>query len=454
MSLKLRRGTDAQRIGITPAEGELIYTTDTKKLYVGDGSIPGGIAVDTGGSAITDIVQDTTPQLGGNLDINGHNIVSSGGDINILPVGGSINFPGTLEFDSSGHITKTGQINIAPTYLVSIGRDGGNDGNLYIVRNSYSSTFGQGLTFAQHHSTQDAVNINLYRTRGTSTALTAVQNGDDLADLNFIGQGSSGRSAAATLTVQVDGVVGTSVPGKFIFETRNQAGAIGPRAELSSEGIWRIDQLSSFTNTNITLLTGHSLTVGDVRLSQNGIATVNSNANLYISANSTGRVYLDNLAWPTGDGLNGQVLTTDGSGSLSWSTVSGGGSSFSRTTVVGSSSSLADGASENVDITGASKGYLLYKIQTNEPARVRIYTDQASRTADAARAEGFPATAGNGLIAEVITTTPNQIYILSPVVVGFNNESTPTTSIFLRITNKGGYSTPINTTLTILSIET
>ncbi len=45
MSLKLRRGTDSQRIVITPAAGELIYTTDTKKVYVGDGTTVGGILV-------------------------------------------------------------------------------------------------------------------------------------------------------------------------------------------------------------------------------------------------------------------------------------------------------------------------------------------------------------------------------------------------------------------------
>ena len=42
MALQLRRGTDADRLLITPAEGELIYTTDTKKLYVGDGTTLGG----------------------------------------------------------------------------------------------------------------------------------------------------------------------------------------------------------------------------------------------------------------------------------------------------------------------------------------------------------------------------------------------------------------------------
>ena len=54
MALRLRRGTDAERLTITPAEGEPIFTIDTKQLYIGDGTTPGGIVVDTvGGGAIS-----------------------------------------------------------------------------------------------------------------------------------------------------------------------------------------------------------------------------------------------------------------------------------------------------------------------------------------------------------------------------------------------------------------
>lgn len=45
MALRLRRGTEAERSLITPASGEIIYTTDTKRLYVGDGTTVGGNAV-------------------------------------------------------------------------------------------------------------------------------------------------------------------------------------------------------------------------------------------------------------------------------------------------------------------------------------------------------------------------------------------------------------------------
>jgi hypothetical protein len=48
MALKLRRGLEADRASITPAEGEPLYTTDGKKLYIGDGATAGGVSVGGG----------------------------------------------------------------------------------------------------------------------------------------------------------------------------------------------------------------------------------------------------------------------------------------------------------------------------------------------------------------------------------------------------------------------
>lgn len=44
MSLQIRRGLDADRTTITPLEGELLFTTDSQLLYVGDGATAGGIS--------------------------------------------------------------------------------------------------------------------------------------------------------------------------------------------------------------------------------------------------------------------------------------------------------------------------------------------------------------------------------------------------------------------------
>jgi len=45
MALRLRRGSDAQRLTITPADGELVYETTNKRLFVGDGVTVGGNGV-------------------------------------------------------------------------------------------------------------------------------------------------------------------------------------------------------------------------------------------------------------------------------------------------------------------------------------------------------------------------------------------------------------------------
>jgi len=76
MALRLRRGTDAERQTITPLVGELVYATDTKKIWVGDGSTLGGVAV------TTELVDEISPELGGDLDLNTNNIVGTG-NINI-----------------------------------------------------------------------------------------------------------------------------------------------------------------------------------------------------------------------------------------------------------------------------------------------------------------------------------------------------------------------------------
>lgn len=95
MALRLRRGTDAERLLVTPLQGELIYATDTKKLYVGDGATLGGVLIGpSAADTFTELVDDASPQLGGDLDLNGNNITGVG----------NINIDGT--------ITATGNIGL------------------------------------------------------------------------------------------------------------------------------------------------------------------------------------------------------------------------------------------------------------------------------------------------------------------------------------------------------
>jgi len=79
-------------------EGDLYYDTTANSLNYYNGSA--WVAVVAG--AMTSLVVDTTPQLGGNLDVNGNSIVSaSNGHIIIAPNGsGQIKLNGTVNTDS------------------------------------------------------------------------------------------------------------------------------------------------------------------------------------------------------------------------------------------------------------------------------------------------------------------------------------------------------------------
>jgi hypothetical protein len=46
--IQIRRGVEAQRSLVTPDVGELIFTTDAKQVYVGDGTTAGGVSLAAG----------------------------------------------------------------------------------------------------------------------------------------------------------------------------------------------------------------------------------------------------------------------------------------------------------------------------------------------------------------------------------------------------------------------
>ena len=129
----------------------------------------------------------------------------------------------------------------------------------------------------------------------------------------------------------------------------------------------------------------------------------------------------------------------------------GGGSLPSRTSPSQVTSSIADGASANIDITGF-KGYALYTITTSAAAWVTLYTDGAARTADSSRSESTDPTPDAGVIAEVITTGAGTVR-LSPGTIGYNLESTPTTNIPITVRNKSGITTAITVAVEILQLE-
>ncbi len=65
LTIKVKSGLEAKRLAVIPAIGEILWTTDEKKLYVGDGTTGGGIAI--GGSGDTVFLDNYTTPAGGTI---------------------------------------------------------------------------------------------------------------------------------------------------------------------------------------------------------------------------------------------------------------------------------------------------------------------------------------------------------------------------------------------------
>ncbi|NJO61607.1 MAG: hypothetical protein HC836_26170 [Richelia sp. RM2_1_2] len=70
---------------------------------------------------------------------------------------------------------------------------------------------------------------------------------------------------------------------------------------------------ATFLSTSGGTLTGNLTMAAGTQI------TSPTNQNLTLNANGSGRLVLDGVSWPAADGTNGQVLTTNGAGNLSWS---------------------------------------------------------------------------------------------------------------------------------------
>lgn len=146
----------------------------------------------------------------------------------------------------------------------------------------------------------------------------------------------------------------------------------------------------------------------------------------------------------------GSGLTIDANGVVDVN-VGGGNTLTSRQALSKTSTSIVDNATENLNITGF-KAYSLFAIETSAAAWVKVYTTAAARTADVNRSEGNDPAPGSGVIAEVRTFGAETVQI-TPGVIGFNYDATPTTDIYVSVTNRSGATTPITVTLTAIKLE-
>jgi hypothetical protein len=291
MALRLRRGTDAERLLITPLQGELIYTNDTKQLYAGDGTTAGGILVSADAATTLNALNDTdlTGKTNGDvLQWNGikwvpATIASGVGDgvvegsnyrINIVGDDSSIllnSSTGTFTGRHNGTVVGSdGTILVDAETNVFDGRLVGNvsgdirgsvfgDDSTVLVDGVNSKIVGDIETTKEITVSCDASNNSLvvtglagasstgptYTSRSSNgtiaapTATVGATTGDGLLDLH--GEGYDGASFVTAgiirIAADLDQTVATGqVPGRINFITANAGGSLVNLLTFNSAG--------------------------------------------------------------------------------------------------------------------------------------------------------------------------------------------------------------------------
>ena len=193
-SLRLPSGTTAQRPG-SPANGDIRYNSTLSRIE----GYTGGAYASLAGDGIDNIVEDTTPQLGGNLDINGFDIVSarSNENISITPNG-------------------TGSVVISKADINGGAVDGTIIGAASAAAGTFTNLTANGTIDIDSSGNMDGIIIGANTAAaGTFTNLTATTNvniddsgGDGEIDGCVIGGNTAAAGTFTTLTTTGNVVVG------------------------------------------------------------------------------------------------------------------------------------------------------------------------------------------------------------------------------------------------------
>jgi hypothetical protein len=150
------------------------------------------------------------------------------------------------------------------------------------------------------------------------------------------------------------------------------------------------------------------------------------------------------------DGLNQQILSTDGNGNFTFiDNVSGSATGNVRVTQSVPTLTLGVNSTTNIEFNQIGKSFILHSVTVDSASWVRIYSDTSSRAADVGRTQGQEPIEGSGVIAEFIASSPTTF----KVTPGVNGYADTENEIPVAITNLAAYETPFNISMDVLKLE-
>ena len=388
-----------------------------------------------------------------NINLNAANVaistnVSIGGTLTVtgnISVGGTLTYEDVTNIDSLGIITARTGVKVTGGELAV-----GNNiklGNAGVITATSFSGDGSALTGI---SGGGGITI---QDEGSTLSTQATT-------LNFVGAGVVASGTGATKTITISGGGGSSTPAdddiQVAYTITNQtsfsyyrfqgngvdSSANNPTLYMYRDTKYRFihnggssHPIALFTNSNGTGKYEDGVTYSDT---SNKYTTQGNNLDFTPQHDAPDVLYYR--------------CVNHGSMQGTINIVSFSGGSTSRGVVSGTTSSLAQNAIGNITITG-HKSYVLMNVGLSTAGWFRLYTDSASRTADASRSVGEDPTPGSGVIAEVVTTGLSTSIKISPFVPGGNMDSTPSTNMYVAIKNLSSTSQAITANLTILKLE-
>ncbi len=371
----------------------------------------------------TTIVGDLTVQTTNGIDINPGSDVDT--DLISIGVTGSPKIKWNETQDAIQFIEKL----IVGTNAILTKTVNGSAYTSKMSLDTDTTTDSGGIDITRHGSSDASYgSISLLRSRGTHASQTIVQSGDLISSIVGLGYDGVDYEPVGSIEMYSDGTPGSNdMPGRIDFKTvpdgsrtLTQVMRIGQRSDVmigtttsNSSAIFNVESTTKGSRPSPQMTTAQRDAIGTP---VTGLSVYNTTLNSYDFYNGTswlnlldtstfqefsnktvsgifkfeesggGSNYIGFQApasvtsdvtfqWPDGDGTSGQVMKTDGSGTLSWSNDSSAAVSSSNevtnlsiATSVGSSaltiavktqsgSNASGGDPINIGIRGATGGY-------------------------------------------------------------------------------------------------